>query len=295
MNLARPNLPRQADLAQDPCMSTLRNLHFAIGDDVPRYWHGGRKSVTTLFDNLSVFFPAGERFFMQAVRAHQHHVTDEALKREVRVFCGQEAVHGREHERYNEWLLGKGVPVDGLERHVVAVLRRVTARTPKRMQLAATCALEHFTAVMAQMILGDPRNLEGAHPTMAALWRWHAAEENEHRAVAYDVYLASGGFYAERVVVMAAATLIFWRMVIAHQRILMRADGTSGSWAEWGALGRFLFVQPGSFRRLARHYFSYYRPGFHPSDIECSALLADWERELGTSETYAQARETYAA
>jgi predicted metal-dependent hydrolase len=69
----------------------------------------------------------------------------------------------------------------------------------------------------------------------------------------------------------------------------MRADGTLSSWAEWSALLRFLFVEPGSFRKLARHYVSYYRPGFHPRDIDCSALLADWERELGSSETYARA------
>jgi predicted metal-dependent hydrolase len=271
-------------------MSTPRNLHFAIGRDVPRYWLGGRKSVTTFFDNLSVFFPVGERFFMHTVHAHQRHVKDEALLREVRAFCGQEGLHGREHERYNAWLLSHGLPVDRLERSVDRLLKGVKKRLPLRMQLAATCALEHFTAIMAQMLLGHPENLEGAHPTMAALWRWHAAEENEHRAVAYDVYMASGGHYAERVTVMLVASLIFWARVARHQVQLMKADGTASSPEEWRALLSYLFVTPGTLRRILPHYLAYYRPGFHPSDIDSSALLAEWERELGSSETYAQAR-----
>jgi predicted metal-dependent hydrolase len=295
MNLARPNLPRQGDLSQDRSMSVLRNLRFDIGDDVPRYWHGGRKSVTTLFDNLSVFFPAGERFFMQAVRAHQHHVTGEALKKEVRAFCGQEAVHGREHERYNEWLLRQGVPVDGLELHVMKVLRRVTARTPKRMQLAATCALEHFTAVMAQMILGDPRNLEGAHPTMAALWRWHAAEENEHKCLPYDVFKAVGGHYPIRVATMLGATAIFWARVVGHQAEMMQADGTVFSAEEWWAVLKFLFIEPGGMFQLWGMYFEYFRPGFHPMDIDSTALLDAWRAEYAKSPVYAHAAPAAAA
>ena len=38
-----------------------------------------------------------------------------------------------------------------------------------------------------------PQLLEGAHPAMVALWKWHAAEENEHKNVAFDVYKAAGG------------------------------------------------------------------------------------------------------
>jgi len=263
----------------------IRNLRFSIDRDVPRHWHGGRRSVTTFFDNLSTLFPAGERFFMRAVRAHASFVKDEALRRDVRAFCGQEAVHGREHERYVEMLGRSGYPVDAMGRRLARLLRRVERSTPKRWPRA----LEHFTAIMAQVLLGEPRSLAGAHPVMAALWRWHAAEENEHRAVAYDVYLAAGGTYAERVLIMVAASLIFWAKVIEQQIRMMRTDGTHLSLSEWGALARFLAVEPGMLRRIARAYFAYYRPGFHPKDIDCDALLVEWRRELEGSEIYARA------
>ena len=46
----------------------IRNLSFDL-DGVPRYWHGGKRSVTLFMNNLSLFWP-GERFFIQSVKAH---------------------------------------------------------------------------------------------------------------------------------------------------------------------------------------------------------------------------------
>ncbi len=268
----------------------VRNLHFEIDESVPRYWHGGRKSVSVFFDNLSVFFPLGERFFVKSVRAHQGFIKDEPLVQEARAFCGQEGVHAREHQRYNEMLVRHGYPIEAMERRVEATLERVSMRAPENAQLAVTCALEHFTALLGKMVLENPRLLEGAHPAMAALWRWHAAEENEHKSVAFDVYLASGGSYARRVVAMLGATVIFWSKVIDHQVQLMRTDGISDSFEEWRALGRFLFVDPGGMLPLFGRYLEYFRPAFHPSDIDTTALLDDWRRDFDASPVYARSR-----
>jgi predicted metal-dependent hydrolase len=142
----------------------IRNLRFETGAAVPRHWHGGRRSVTAFFDNLSVFFPVGERFFMKSVRAHERFVHDDALLAAVRLFCGQEGIHGREHERYNEMLAAQGYPVEAMEARVRSLLRFVKRVAPMRLQLAATCALEHFTALMGELLLTDPAILEGADP-----------------------------------------------------------------------------------------------------------------------------------
>jgi predicted metal-dependent hydrolase len=257
----------------------VRNLRFDVEADVPRHWHTAGRSITSFFDALSTFFPEGERFFVASVHAHREVVTDPVLREAVRGFCGQEGFHGREHRRYNEMLQRQGYPADALEKEVEQLLARVQARVPRRLRLAATCALEHFTALMAQVLLGDPRMLEGAHPTMAALWRWHAAEENEHKSGAYDVFLAAGGTYTERVTAMVGASIIFWAKVVEHQARLMRADGTHLSPREWLALGNFLFVRPGTLRRIIPAYLRYYVPGFHPRDVDSDALVEEWRRE----------------
>lgn len=266
----------------------VRNITFELGAHIPRYWHGERRAVSAFFDNLSIFFPAGERFFIASVKAHRDQVTDPGLAAEVRAFCAQEAVHGREHERYNRMLESHGRPATRMEARVKRLLERVSRRLPARLRLAATCALEHFTALLADIVLRDPRVLEGAHPAMAALWRWHAAEENEHKAVAFDVYTAAGGNYPERVAVMLAATAVFWAKVLEHQLRLMHADGTLASPREWADLARFVFVDPGWAVQLVPGYLHYFRPRFHPWQLDNRALLERWKEELERSPWYRQ-------
>lgn len=263
----------------------LRNVRLDM-DTVPRHWLAGRRSVTLFLDNLSTFFPLGERFFVQAVNAHRRFVTDPRLGAEVRAFVGQEGAHSREHARYNRRLCELGYPIEALEGGVDRLLRRAARVLPPRTQLAATCALEHLTALMAHMLLDHPRVLAGADPTMAALWRWHAAEEGEHKAVAFDVYRAAGGPYWERASVMVIASVVFWAKVLEHQVRLMQIDGIAASPREWVALFRYLLGEPAHMARLAPRYLAYFRPGFHPSDLDDQAMVDAWKQDYGASTIY---------
>ncbi len=255
----------------------VRNYRFATGEDVPRHWHGGGRAVTRFFDNLSVFFPEGERFFMASVQSFRRAVEDDpAMCAAIRDFCAQEGIHGREHRAYNAMLQAQGVPVEAMEARVKALLGLVTRLTPKRWQLAATAALEHFTALLGHLILERPELLEGADATMAALWRWHAAEENEHKAVAYDVYVAAGGNYPERVFIMLLAAVIFWAKVVEQQARFMHADGDLFSLGEHVRLSRFLWVAPGALPKMWRLWLTWFRPGFHPNDLDASEALEAW-------------------
>jgi uncharacterized protein len=271
-----------------PVELEIRNVQFALGDDIPRAWHGGRRSVTLFFNNLSVFFPAGERFFIQAVRAHADFVAEPALKNDVQAFCAQEGIHSREHEAYNSMLVRQGYPIAQMEARVKRILARTQRIASPLRQLAATCALEHFTALLASFVLEDPRTIAGAHPTLAALWRWHAAEENEHKAVAFDVYRAAGGSWLRRCAVMLIASGIFWFKVFEQQLRLMKHDGILCSPREWFGLLGFLLVRPGAMRRLVFPYLRYFSPRFHPWVLDNRALLERWRTEFATEAVYRQ-------
>ncbi|MBC7548061.1 MAG: metal-dependent hydrolase [Polaromonas sp.] len=65
--------------------------------------------------------------------------------------------------------------------------------------LAITAASEHCTAVFADGTLRYASWFDAAEPLLQTLWRWHAAEESEHRAVAFDLYTALNGSYAWRI------------------------------------------------------------------------------------------------
>ncbi len=268
-------------------MPEVRDFSFETGAEVPRYWHGGRRAVTLFFNNLSVFFPPGERFFVTSVKAFRDRIKEPQLAAEVKAFCAQEGIHSREHVRYNEMLRAQGYPIEVMEHRLTRLLNFVRWANTKRVQLAVTVCLEHFTALMAEFMLGplSQKLLDGAHPTMAALWRWHAAEEIEHKAVAFDVYQKVGGYYLERAVVMLGTTFIFWFKVFEQQVRLMRADGLGASWTEWRALFRYVF-QPGGLQTLVRPYLAFFKPSFHPWQHDNRALLEDWKREIERSPEY---------
>src|SRR4029079_15061731 len=65
---------------------------------------------------------------------------------------------------------------------------------PPISNLALTAALEHFTATLAELLLTDEdaRAMFG-EPAARDLFVWHALEESEHKAGAFDVYRAAGG------------------------------------------------------------------------------------------------------
>ena len=171
-----------------------RDLRFDFADRDLRTWHPDGLHVAHFFNALSIFFPEGEKFFIDSVRHYRDRIRSPRLQREVKGFVGQEAMHSREHRRYNE-ALGRGRPADRSARGGGEAPPRAGAQTGRRPPnaLAATIALEHFTAIMADVLLSDDRLLAGADPRLAEVWRWHAIEETEHKAVAYDVYCEARG------------------------------------------------------------------------------------------------------
>jgi uncharacterized protein len=263
----------------------VRNLRFPL-TNTPKYWLSGQRSVSMLLDHLSVVFPPGETFFMNSVRAFEGQIDDPELRAAMRGFHAQEALHGREHTRYNERLMELGYPVSAIDRSARRILWVARTVLPKRAQLAVTAALEHFTALLAQVALGEQSFLRKADPEMDALWRWHAAEENEHAAVAFDVFQEVSGSYPLRVGIMVLATLFFLGKVFEHQVRMMWADRILFSLREWRALARFLFVDPAIVNRVFTPYLQYYRRDFHPHQIDASALLDDWKREFASAPVY---------
>src|SRR3546814_10664261 len=98
--------------------------------------------------------------------------------------CSSDLMHGREHRAFNDRLAELGYPTKLVERLTKWSLElRERIATPAS-NLAATAALEHFTATLAELVLTNEevRNAFG-HPEVRNLFVWHALEESEHKAV----------------------------------------------------------------------------------------------------------------
>lgn len=249
-----------------------RPLRLRLSGETPRHWLGGDPVATQLFNALSIVFPRGEKMFVEAVRAHKEAVTDPALRQAVRDFVGQEVNHSRAHEEFNAWLASLGLPVAELDREIEARMRQ-TEQLPAEKRLAATCALEHFTAILAGALLRSPGLLASMHEDVRPLWLWHAIEEIEHKSVAYDVYAASGGSYRTRVTMMALVTVTFLSRVARRYERLLREEGVAGDRAARRRTMRAFFGPGGHLSGALPQYLAYYLPSFHPRQLDDRALL----------------------
>jgi predicted metal-dependent hydrolase len=252
---------------------TVRDYHFGLPQDKVRTWYDGKVEQTLFSNALSIMFPEGERFFIKSVRAFAANIKDPKLKEDVQKFIRQEALHTREHVEYNEALEAAGYDLPKLEGYVKSILGWVNEHTGPIEQLAVTCALEHFTSLMAREFMTGDRYLKNADPAFKRLWSWHALEEMEHKSVSYDTFVTVAGNtgYPTRVIVMFATTVIFLERIVKIVGEMMKSDGmglTSRFKLAW-----FLFGKPGFMRRLILPYLRYYKPGFKPEDIDDVAQL----------------------
>jgi len=257
---------------------TPRDPGFSFADDLPVYWHSGDPAISHFYNGLSLTFPEGERFFVESVRYFADQVTDPKLKADVRGFAGQEAIHSREHVAYNQYLAAQGLEPEKIERLVTFGLK-LGRKLPKKTQLAITCALEHYTALFAEAILENPNVMDEAHPQFANLWRWHALEESEHKAVAFDVFkTVDPGFggYLRRIIAMTITTIEFNLAALGNQVYLMKKSGELTNWRSWGRSMKHLCGRGGVWRHVMMGVLPYYRPSFHPNDRDTDALVEKW-------------------
>lgn len=276
MNATVKNAPRRLnDSAIQP-----RRMDFEFDENIPRYWFGGDQFKTLLLSALSCTFPEGERFFVRSVRHYQPKVRSRRLQEEVKGFIGQEAHHGKEHEQFNAFLRSKGIPTDIVEKFTLEGLKWMGQVMSRERQLAKTCALEHFTAMLAEMILEHPEFLDGMDERLVPLWLWHAVEEAEHKAVAFDVYQEQVGNYWIRTSEMAFTTVEFIGFTMYHIYQLRREMDDPMDWKSFVRGMNWLFGPKGWLHKLRPAYLAYYRRDFHPNKRDKRDLLKAGLRKL---------------
>src|SRR5215210_5946101 len=268
-------LPTPPDLSITP-----RDRRFGRDVSLERLWHGGRVEATAIYNALSTTFPKGETFFVESVRAFRAGAPPK-LAEAIKAFTTQEAIHSREHDAFNKRASQTGYDLSKLEAQVEKRLA-VTRSRPPIVSLAATMALEHFTAILAHQLLANPKHLAAAEREAADLWRWHAVEEIEHKGVAYDTWLHATRHWTawKRWKVKAKVMLFITRNFLVDRTAgaleLMRQDGVTGLEA-WRRLLWYLWVRPGMFRKIAGAWLSFFLPGFHPWNEDDRHLLAAYD------------------
>jgi uncharacterized protein len=269
----RPGAPRVVPRARVP------HLGF---HDLPRHWFAGSAVATHVANGLNLVIPMGERFFVRSVRHYLDRLADPELEREVRGFMGQEGRHAQAHERFMDGLRKQGYAIDGFLPTCQRLLYDIPEKVlPPSFRLAVTGALEHFTAIIAEDTLVNGV-LQGAHPASRHLFEWHALEELEHKAVAFDVLRMVHPSYALRMAGLVYATVGLAIAWLAATRVLLAQDGIT----LWDAAKELRALERAAHERgarqdarliftriFARGIRDYVRRDFHPMDRDHAGLI----------------------
>ncbi len=258
----------------------IRRLLIDLHTPFARRWNGGDAFRSALFNALSMSFPVGEQFFIDAVRRGLRELpADERTGREPEVqgFVGQEATHRRIHALFNAQLEAQGLVNTWGPRSARRIA--VMAALDARHSVAVTAATEHLTAILADWMLARPQIFDGSEARLATLWQWHSAEESEHRATAFDLYLALGGDTQWRVRWLRLVTRQF---IVDLARQTLRNlwdDGAVFEWRTWRSAARFLFGRDGLVSVTRPAWRAYLAADFHPTRQPAPPASAQWLRE----------------
>ncbi|MFC3151811.1 metal-dependent hydrolase [Litoribrevibacter euphylliae] len=251
----------------------------------PLHWIPDDPYSSHFISVIHTILPAGEFFFCRLYNKALPYIEDEQLREDVKGFIKQEAMHARAHSAgLAEYLEAHGLDTEAFVKKVEWIFEQPLSDTPfgrklpksleKRwlvLRLGLIAAIEHFTCVLGKYALENENwDLKDADETVLDILRWHAAEEIEHRNVAFDVYKYMGGNYVGRAPQMA---LIFtglmglWTMGASH---LMKQDPvikkrksrliSRSFWSEWsqkakkGSLPSFSWLAVQSARYLSPNY-----------------------------------------
>lgn len=251
---------------------TVRKVKFDFPDELDDVMPGDDPVAESYLVAFSMTMPYLEPYLIRIYRSVLDDITDVDLAADVRAFIGQEAQHFQNHRRINEVIrrqLGEpaGTELQAVEDRLEADYRRFNADKSRRFNLVYAEGFEAMTCAMAMTMFadvaaGDGLGSNGRFGAWQQLWSWHAAEEIEHRTVAFNVYEHLEGNWPYRVVGSLRSQIHFHRAVDAMQQIVLASIGE-----------RTRHHPPSWLRRGRSRYLRTFLPGYDPATLEQDPLV----------------------
>jgi predicted metal-dependent hydrolase len=240
-------------------------------------WNPKLPELSHVLNAFQLALPYLEPYFIDAVKQGMVQLTDPKLIADAQAFCAQEANHAREHKRYCRVLQKRYPRLKEYETSIQQSLIQSRQRDDLAWRLAYTAGYEVITAQVARWCFRrGPEWFEGADPHVASLLMWHAAEEIEHRHVAYDVLRAVNKSYTLRVRGLVAAYAKTASDMTDVATYLLTADGYADnreSQLRRKKLRREIMLE------LAPAALRYITPGYHPLKERVPEGYPQWMRE----------------
>ena len=259
-----------------------RIVRFDYSDIQSRNFFSDNPIENAFWAALMATFPAGEAEFIHSLNNYKDVIKDKKLLKEMQDFAAQESHHGLQHKKLTKQLQKAGFALEGVEKVIAERLaERIEGWTPKQRIIRTVCA-EHMTAVIGHYGLSNPESLEQAHDSIRKVLQWHAIEEVEHKSVAFDVYKAAeGDMGALKRDYALFLFFVFPIMMTKITRFLLKESGEQVTWAHrWGFFKHLFSLKRGVFGSMFGHLLAFLKPGFHPWDVDDSALIESYKKDL---------------
>ncbi|MBL8033056.1 MAG: metal-dependent hydrolase [Leptospiraceae bacterium] len=253
-------------------------------ESLPKHWFGDSAFLSHVLNTWTAIFPDAERYFVRWSKKALASVTDAQIKKDIQGFIGQETMHANQHEKLWDLLRAQGYNLDP----VLWVVQKVAfdwieKAMPDKANYALVAGLEHFTAMFGEIYFENPELMNKMHGEMKRLFEWHAAEEIEHKAVAYDQLMQIDDSYALRTGVMNLAVVGLYLITFGNAFYFMAQDRSLFNPKEWLTIADVFFGKYDLARKTLVKFLEYYKPGFHPWDNEnyhlAQPTLAQYEKK----------------
>lgn len=266
----------------------IRHLNIGFeGKKVDVSFYMNNQFATLFFATLSVFLTYGEDLVIETARHHRDLLKDPVLKQRVTSLIGQEAIHSKLHNEFNDAIIDQAYPVRLYRFLGEQFFKHIFLKFSQPLKLSLMAGVEHFTAVLAEYMMEHEQNFYFTEDAKTrALWMWHMLEESEHKDVAYDVFQTLNGNYALRATgfFLAYGTILGLIPLTATCVPLLRKPQemlTSKFWKDAHRGVKLIFSPTdGVFGSTQGRIFDYLRPDFHPNDHDASAYFAYYEKKL---------------
>jgi uncharacterized protein len=230
---------------------------------------------------------------MQKAKAElpAHHAE---LHREIDIFIAQESQHFRQHNAFNRRIREAGYPgLEAFENELRDTYVAFLANRSLKFNLAYSEGFESLGPPAAALWFEhSDAFLEGADPEAVALWKWHMAEEFEHRETCHRLFHAlysrnlwqrfwNGWLYRCYGFLYAAVhlgryTKAVRRYLIATDRAKMSPEEIQQSVANVRAVG--MLAREHMVPELIKVFSPFYDPGKKPEPRGLAAYLERFDK-----------------
>ena len=108
---------------------------------------------------------------------------------------------------------------------------------------------------------------------------YHAIEEIEHKAVAFDVFMSCVGDRKMLRRVQKNAIATFTRLTTKYMIIMLWRARIFPSWRDIKSFSKFMFLKGGMMPNLSGPFKEFFREDFHPWDHQNQGLVDQWKNE----------------